>query len=522
MKRIIIVLLSLALLAACVPTPEKEFVVNKQDDLLEQRLSATPIPVPASAGKGAETAPQPTVKIEAEPETDVIAAPSGEPVREPITAPSEKPTAEMTPAEPTEKPAEQGYLQLFPEHWNDSIAVTDKLNITIDAQIVARADGVYPVYRTKERSFAKEEVLSILNALLPKPVKRLSGAETKEMVAAQIESFNEQAELWQEWRMKGSPESERPSGEELTDEEIAIVLDEYKEQLLLAPERDEEQPVSEFDPKLLRAVYELENGRTATVVVSDQTIAFSLGGGNIFTQAQYENALQFPNEAEFDVNSWKPVTLTRETAEETLSEALKRIGAEDFTVVTAQSANLMDGRTSAASGWVFTLARDYGGYPLEPAARADGRIKYAEDDAYEANASIPKEEIRILITEDGVADFLYGGPKKIVRVVNENVELMPFEELCERAKNGLRFGFSGYGPGANYEASFTVFKAVLTVYTLRIRNEDEYYEMPCWLLLFDHTLASGDYEYGRDLGKQYRALVINAVDGSIVNPKLGY
>lgn len=503
MKRLFVLLLALALLAACVPTPEQEYVVNKQDDLLEKKLNAAPLPIPED-----------TIRAEAsEPTTNL--GPGA------ASAPAPEETGKPQAGEPaaSEQPVMR---QTFPAHWNDSVSVTDKLNITIDAQIVTRADGVYPVYRTKERSFAKEEALSILNALLPKPVKRLSGAETKEKVAAQIENFNEQAALWQEWRAKGSPENERPSGEELTDEEISIVLSEYQEQLRLAPERDEAQPVSEFDPNLLRAVYELENGKTATVVVSDRTIAFSLGGGNIFTQAQYEKSLQFPNEAEFDVKSWKPVTLSREAAEKTLSEVLKKIGAEDFTIVTAHGANLMDGRISASRGWVFTLARDYGGYPLEPAAKADGRIKYAEGDAYEANAMIPKEEIRVFITEDGVADFLYGGPKKIVRVVNENVELLPFDELAERAKNGLKFGFTGYGPGENYEASFTVFKAILTICTLRIRNDDGYYEMPCWLLLFDHTLASGDYEYGRDLDGQYRALVINAVDGSIVNPKLGY
>ncbi|MBR0507553.1 MAG: hypothetical protein IJJ86_02985 [Clostridia bacterium] len=481
MKRLLIALLSLVLLLACVPTPEEEIVVNKQDETLEQKLHATPIPATAET---------------AEPGADAVQ--TGEPE------------------------ARRG--QTFPAHWKDTVAVTDRLTVTIDAPIVTRADGVYPVYRTRERDFTDAEVLSILNVLLPKPVKRLSGAETKEMIAVQIENFNEEAARWQEWRARGCPEDARPDGEELTDEMIEVILNEYAEQLRLAPERDEEQPVSAFDPSLLRAAYRLENGKTAIVVASDRTLAFSIGSGILYTQAEYERDLQFPAEAEYDVNAWKPVTLSREAAEKTLWETLDRVDIAGFAIVSAQGANVIgtDGRSSEASGWLFTLARDYGGYPLAHQAQADGRIKYAEGDGFEANAPIPKEEIRVMISEDGVVDFTYGGVKQIVRIENENVELLPFEEIRQRAINGLKYGFAGYGVGENYTADFTVFKAVLTVYTLRIRNEDDYYEMPCWLLLFEHTLSSGDYTVGEALGKQYRALVINAVDGSIVNPKLGY
>ena len=44
MKRIIAVLLMLLLLAACQPTPDHDFVINKGDDIVEQKLSATPVP----------------------------------------------------------------------------------------------------------------------------------------------------------------------------------------------------------------------------------------------------------------------------------------------------------------------------------------------------------------------------------------------------------------------------------------------------------------------------------------------
>ena len=49
MKRIIILCLSLALLLACVPTPEEEFVTNKSDGVLQDKIAAAPVEVSFAA-----------------------------------------------------------------------------------------------------------------------------------------------------------------------------------------------------------------------------------------------------------------------------------------------------------------------------------------------------------------------------------------------------------------------------------------------------------------------------------------
>ena len=170
---------------------------------------------------------------------------------------------------------------------------------------------------------------------------------------------------------------------------------------------------------------------------------FSLGSGNIYTQAEHDRDLQFPGEAEYDVNGWLPVTLKREAAEKMLWETLDRIGVEGFAIVSAQGANMVrnDGRASEASGWLFELARDFGGYPLEPSAKADGRIKYAEGDGLEANAPIPKEKIRIMVAEDGVVEGIESPDGLLVAVQwhpEDLIDSVPamnglFRDLAERA-----------------------------------------------------------------------------------------
>ena len=44
MRRIPILLIALLVLCACVPTPEEEVVIHKNDGTLEQQLGATPVP----------------------------------------------------------------------------------------------------------------------------------------------------------------------------------------------------------------------------------------------------------------------------------------------------------------------------------------------------------------------------------------------------------------------------------------------------------------------------------------------
>ena len=117
MKRIIILCLSLALLLACVPTPEEEFVVNKGDGTFEELLLVT-------------AAPQ-TNKIQNE-------------------------ALEETPAPVSEA---------FPESWEDLIE-TAAMNIPIHAEI--RTNGhPCPIRKVRRHTISKDEAQTIAAAMLP-------------------------------------------------------------------------------------------------------------------------------------------------------------------------------------------------------------------------------------------------------------------------------------------------------------------------------------------------------------------
>ena len=109
MKRLLVILFALALLLACVPTPEEEFVVNKSDGTIEEIIHAT-----------------------AAPDGDVIEALSGE-----TKAPAQETTA-------PEAPAVRTYS------WKDSFSVPaamDRLDVTVNAEVAYPESGAAPVYR---------------------------------------------------------------------------------------------------------------------------------------------------------------------------------------------------------------------------------------------------------------------------------------------------------------------------------------------------------------------------------------
>ena len=118
-RRAILAVLLGALLLACQPTPETEFIVNRGDNLAEKRIEETPAPT----GSGTDQ-PLPTFAV--------------------------------------------------PERWTDVIE-TKVTTIPIDAEIVTSGQTVFPV-RTVERTAIQEDMmLSLWRAFFPDAVAWHSG-----------------------------------------------------------------------------------------------------------------------------------------------------------------------------------------------------------------------------------------------------------------------------------------------------------------------------------------------------------
>ncbi len=471
---------------ACVPTPSEEFVVYRGDDTLEQKLVATAAPEPA-------------------PDT----------------------------AKPAALP--------FPASWRiAAYDINDRVRIEIDAAIVQKADGVYPIWRTREGSFSDGDMVSFAEKLLPKPVSVHTAQMTKEDWTRMFRAFLDEVEAFRAWDAAGRlndgvDRDESGYSQAFIDEESAW----YMEQIKNAPDTLPETAVSDYRglSNGNSKVFRLADGRTAHVAAFDWTIAISMdctNQGYVYTCDRYEHEKAFDDT--LAPAAWRPVSMERTEADRMLRGTLETLGMTDFTVRLARQANLIEdigGKPhSVATGWAYELVRDFGGYPQsEVPFEPDQNIAYGADDGFAANRFIMPETLQIMVSANGSQYVCYTHPKTVVGVETANARLLSWDEAKARIQNALKIT----APMQKLIEQDTVctmriYRLLLTTYTIRVKNSDDRYEMPCWVVFYDKDLRSRnnvafyDDFYTDEFWEKMRndtiltheVLLINAVDGSIV------
>ena len=469
MKRICIFIFSFILIfTACQPTPEVEFVVNKGDEVVEEKLNA----------------PQ--------------------------------------------EGAERMIVQTFPDRWDEGpTKVNDRLTLTAEAEVVQKADGLYPVYRTRSVTWTQGEVAELLNKLLAPPVARMPLVDTKEDWKRAYQEWLDDLSEQQAWIAAGKPNDGMDRDDTImSSEEIERISREYQQLIREAPDALESTPVSDFTSLELNTgtgIYALSDGTKASVD-AQVIIGFTelsvfkdcSGSGYIYYQYTYERERELG-----EVKPFLTVKLSKEQAEETLTREIERLGLTDYAVSRAAPANLCvmgrseEGRPLSA-GWGFQLRRSNGGYPLSAVSFMDSRaLIYGDMDNYAVNRPIPDEMIEIFIDEGGLRAIRFLNPKETVALESENVELLPFEQVQMRIKNALVAGTY-----ADQPIPCNIYRLLLTTCTVRVKDSDDYYEMPCWVVFFTWN----DAQFARRDEPQImqEALILNAVDGSVVHGEYGY
>lgn len=482
MKRIIAILLLACMLAACQPTPETEFVVNKADNTIEQRLSE-----------------------------------------------SEKPNDEAT-----------VQRSLYPDEWKeDAYQVNDRTTIEFDAEIIQKKDGVYPVYRTRARKFTQEDGEKIVSKLLPKPTAVRDNTYTKEDLTREFKEWLEEIEAQHDWVAAGRPDDgvdrdETDIPQSYVDEQSAW----FMQEIAKAPETIPETAVSDYASLQLggNRIYTLSDGRTASVGVDPMMISICLdclSYGYVYSYDMYKREAEMDPDMKKD---WREPVITQAEAEKMLGKTLETLGMTDFAVRSVQKGNLFHDIAGKSvhveAGWVFNLKRDYGGYPQSAVPFMPSQnLYYAANDGFSANKWIDEESLTILIGPKGVASFEYTGAKDVVGIENPNVELLSWDDAQMRIKNALKMTSPiAWLEEHGYMMKLHIYRILLTTYTVRVRNSDDYYEMPCWVLFYDADVRDEDilsyyddiyteeyWEKDRnDTQLMHETLIVNAVDGSIV------
>ncbi|MCD7770307.1 MAG: DUF6034 family protein [Oscillospiraceae bacterium] len=160
--------------------------------------------------------------------------------------------------------------------------------------------------------------------------------------------------------------------------------------------------------------------------------------------------------------------------------------------------------------------------------RQEQLLTVKNEDAYASDYYY--EDIQMQFSGGNLVYFEYDSPMDLVAVVNENVEVLSFDEAIETLTTQLQLSVltaEEGDPEPPASAEYTISEVEFSLVRTRIKNnEADFYLLPAYTFRGTYTLYDADGNItmsSEDFGGDAETiLVINAVDGSIIDTTLGY
>ena len=477
-SRIRALLLTLAaLLVACQPTPEEEPVVNKGDGTLEEAIAAEALP-PA--------------RYEA-PET----------------------------------------LRLDPFG-------TETFQVVVDAEVCVPDVERYPIVEVVLRTITTDWARDMM--------RKMANGEKVYTYQSEIAASKEQieGEITLLQQQLANPDAYLPAG---ADEQTRAAAEKEWRELLEAWETLYQEAPDTFEPReidMSDAAFRTALEFRGAVESGKQRETYLSVTGGAWGIVEYNNLIDVGMPFNFDMDSdltdLNDVTISAEEAVQIGLDFLAQLGETDFApalIVAGYCGPEWGTDPIPLEEWPqcyqIQFTRSVAGVPATyreehydlPMSGSDGRERYAP--AY------PQESIEMDIRDSGVTYMYWSTPSELGRTLNENVTLMPFEQVVERFCDQIL-----YSATPAVEETDSVIKKTLyidrielgMVRALQRGSVEEWVMVPAWTF-FGRTVLqyAGPEPGGYPLNENneyvsempgYSYLILNAVDGSVYDPAVGY
>lgn len=423
-----------------------------------------------------------------------------------------------------------------PSHYTDSgTFYNGMLNLALDMDVIIPDVERYPVYEAFPSDFTQEQVDSIVYGLFKDaPLIFDDQRETKQDI---LEKYLLPAQKKLE-RMRQSAQKDN-----IADLEGSIEL--YKQWYDAAPEKGDEYPITSGDYSKMEqfsAKADLGKARPATLHIDKlDNNGFSRG-------------LEFVNGVEYIYNAFHEPTddidikTTRNEAVAIATQLVKDMGADDFVFAAVGKTTRLGNEFSIYSdeyqsvmAYSVVFTREIDGIPFRycaidrPGSKADDAVR---------SSPPPYERIMVIVDDSGVANVFWIGNTRIGKQLNENVVLLPFEEIAERAMNQLKVQYAfladekhqSYAAFKTESIDLLINRAELSYMRVRMKNSDDYMLIPVWHFFGISTLhfdPEGVEAFNRANKTDIKSLNVtdfpyivylslNAIDGSVIDINLGY
>lgn len=436
------------------------------------------------------------------------------------------------------------------ESWQTAFRGADQnVTIEVDANLVIPEVTRIPLLEMRPHEITEDEAILWRDALCAGyPAYEQIGTMTKEEIEERILSLKQAL---------GEGDSLE---EEYGDDPVLLAeMQEYYEQVIAffeskyasAPENYErEEALWAFHPDSYYSSWDSEDDSDADLLRQSMKFDVLMGQHTYLFRAYNYDGMDYKlhymhwGTDDRRVYQKEPLNMTEEEVHQIAEDFLQKTGLdahwrllsyyEDNTVIDYEVAILADpgneellekAKNPEAEYWYeLTFIPEYEGMEVTPQSGIH-ELKDASD-PYAANYHY--ESLRMKISNGQIIDVYWNAPLEVVSMVNENVHILSWGEIAERfqAQSQIQYtaGYFNQGGDADQVLEAHVKVTEIRLGLARIRqkdSEDSYYLVPAWTFM-----GEGIADYGRGMpdfiGEEYSLMVINAVDGSIINTALGY
>lgn len=407
------------------------------------------------------------------------------------------------------------------DHWSE-IMELPYWNITIDADVSPNVAGSVPVYASAYLTMddLPEQTDKVKRTLVRDATAVSDAVFTKADWYRQIQLYAD-TPVWDE---KTGDYTRYP-----TEEEVDAYRKDLSSFIDAAPNEQEYRPFSPATDAIPNdALYLLSDGTLAQMRCDIKDICIYYGTELFFNVFDQTETYVLQGDAllgEPSGTTIEGVTIDKTDAEQQALSLLQSLSLDGFKVASTEKARFVNEytRTNVAVGYRVTLCRAEGDY--ETAGNTIPQRLYHRNDPADGATYRPYwdwEQIQIFVDETGVRSFWWTHPTEPPQLVNEAVEILPFEEVQEIIRMHLRnllawdednlFWREWYaGRSKDLVAHVGLYFGIIP----KQNDVDAFYYGPVWIVTVLSCPADADVP-ATSYTMPVHYLHINAIDGSLI------
>ena len=382
-----------------------------------------------------------------------------------------------------------------PSSWHETLNMKGSdATVEIDATINVPNVTAYPVYTVRKVNFDTARIKPIVAYFTEGRDVFYKTEPTKNELKAEL--VMAKAYLA---KAKADPSSDES---DILDMEDTISLIEAL--ILEAPESVKPVVITDWSPdKSPLGYFKEEDGEEVSISVRPTCFFYSRG-------ATVTESILLLN----DRTPIEDIAISAEDAIAAAQKMLHELCIEYMTAIGLEKAErfkdlgdaFAPSRNPLSKGYTIKFARNIDGIP----GITNESVMSGDKDDFDYRAPLYPEDIEIYVGEDGQPQsFVWSYPIEIKQKANENVSLMPFEEIQQRIRDMLTFINS-----FNCEqVKITNIELNMAIVNVKDRPDEAMY-VPAWFIYYTETYE--DPTAGNKERTQTFRLALNAIDGGRV------